>query len=95
MIVAIMRIKIYLPWSQSLKNKRAAVRSISSKIRNKFNTSIAEVDAQNIPKTIVLGIAFTTSEKRLAEKIADEILYLIENNVEGEVVECEREIEVF
>jgi len=46
MIVKTIIIKLYAPWVHSLKEKRGIVKSICSKVSNKFNVSIAEVDEQ-------------------------------------------------
>ena len=53
MIVGAMTIKFYVPWVHSLKEKRMVVKSICGKAGNKFNISIAEVDAQDVHQTIL------------------------------------------
>ncbi len=57
MIIEAATIKLYAPWVHSLKEKRMAVKSLIQKIKNKFNVSICEADAQDIHQTIVLGLA--------------------------------------
>jgi uncharacterized protein len=92
MIVGAMTIKFYVPWVHSLKEKRMVVKSICGKAGNKFNISIAEVDAQDVHQTIVLGIACVTDETSHCNSILDNVLYFIEENTEAEIVKIDREI---
>ena len=57
--IAVLTIKLYAPWVHSLKEKRMVVKSLMSKIRNKFQISVAEVQDQDIHQSIVIGIVST------------------------------------
>jgi uncharacterized protein YlxP (DUF503 family) len=57
MIIAAAEIKLYAPWVHSLKEKRMVVKSITAKVQNKFNASIAEVAKNDVHQTILLGVA--------------------------------------
>lgn len=85
MVVGIIRIKIYIPWAHSLKEKRMITKSICAKVKNKFNVSIAEVEEQDIHQTIVLGISFITTDNAHADSIADNVINFIEDSSEGDV----------
>ncbi|HWQ89874.1 MAG TPA: DUF503 domain-containing protein [Desulfitobacteriaceae bacterium] len=92
MIIGTLKIKLYAPWVHSLKEKRMTVKSICTKVRNKYNVSIAEVAEQDIHQTIVLGLAFVTNERSLTDSIIDGVLNFIEANTEAEITNIEREI---
>ncbi|NLP31256.1 MAG: DUF503 domain-containing protein [Clostridiales bacterium] len=92
MVVGIIRIKIRIAWSHSLKEKRKVVKSICAKVQSKFKVSIAEVDEQDTHQIIVLGIAYVTNGNAHADSIASNIVNFIEGNVEGDLIEIEREI---
>ncbi len=92
MITGTLKIRIHTPWVHSLKEKRMVVKSLCSKIRNKFNVSISEVDEQDIHQTIVLGIAFITTNVSHCHSIADKVLNFIESSTEGEIVSIERDV---
>ena len=47
MIVGAAVVEIYIHGSQSLKQKRGVVRSITRRVRNRFNLSVAEVGGQD------------------------------------------------
>ena len=43
MMILSLKIKLHAPWVHSLKEKRMVVKSLLSKMRNKFNVAVAEV----------------------------------------------------
>lgn len=92
MIIGILKIKIYIPWAHSLKEKRMVVKSLCAKVGNKFNVSIAEVEEQDTHQTIVLGVACVAGSAALADSICDNVLNFIESNTEGDIVNIEREL---
>jgi len=92
MIIEAATIKIYAPWVHSLKEKRMVVKSLIAKTRNKFNVSIAEVDAQDVHQTIVIGLACVTGTVSHADSMIDSILTFIEDNAGAEIIEVLREL---
>lgn len=92
MIIEAATVKLYASWVHSLKEKRTLVKSLINKTRNKFNVSISEADAQDIHQTIVLGLACVTGTVSHADSMIDSILRFIEDNVDAEIVDVQREI---
>ena len=92
MKVLLIKIKIYAPWVHSLKEKRMIIKSILGKVKNKFNVSAAEVDAQDIHQTIVIGIAAIVAHRAQADSMEEEIIRFVEENTDGEILEIETEI---
>ncbi len=62
MIVGSLRIRLLVRESRSLKDKRQVVRSIKDRLRNQFNISVAEVEAQEHRQLAVLGVAMVSNE---------------------------------
>lgn len=91
MRIAVLEIKLHAPWVHSLKEKRMEVKSLTSKIHNKFNVSVAEVDEQDIHQTIVIGIAGIAANSSQGDSIIDTILSFVESNTEAEVVSVNRD----
>jgi uncharacterized protein len=91
MRVATLEIKFYAPWVHSLKEKRMVVKSLTSKIRNKFNVSVCEVDEQDTLQTAVIGIAAIAANSSQADSIIDTILAYIETATEAEIVSADRD----
>ncbi|NLC19259.1 MAG: DUF503 domain-containing protein [Clostridiales bacterium] len=92
MVIAVLQLKLHFPWVHSLKEKRMEVKSLSSRARNKFNLSVAEVDEQDIHQIAVLGFASLATDRAQADSIIDNIINFIETNTEGELLAVERDI---
>ena len=65
MIVGLLTLDLHIPEANSLKSKRRVIKSLIEKIKNKFNVSISEVDAQNLWQRSVIGIAYVSNETHL------------------------------
>ena len=92
MNVGVCKITLHLPENQSLKGKRRVLKSLSSRIRNKFNVSIAEVEGNDSWQMAVLGITCVTNSSRHADDVITAVISYIENNKdEVEVVGREHE----
>lgn len=51
MKIATITFRLHAPWVHSLKEKRMIVKSIVSKLQNKFHISAAEIDEQDTHHT--------------------------------------------
>jgi uncharacterized protein YlxP (DUF503 family) len=91
-MIASAKLKLYMPWVHSLKEKRMVVKSICAKVRNRYNVSIAEVEEQDTHQTAVLGFAAVVGDRAQADSILDHVINYIENNSDGELVQVERDI---
>lgn len=92
MFIATASIRLHLPWVHSLKEKRMVVKSLSSKVRNQYNVSVAEIEEQDIHQIAVLGFAGIAGDRAQADSIIDNVINFVEDNTEGEIVSVEREI---
>ncbi len=92
MIIGACTLYMSAEWVNSLKEKRMVVKSIIEKTRHKFNVSIAEVDKQDIHRSIVIGFSCVTNEVKHADEIIENVLNFIENNTDAVIDNIEREI---
>ncbi|MGN1318800.1 MAG: DUF503 domain-containing protein [Lachnospirales bacterium] len=79
-------------WVSSLKEKRMVVKHIVEKAKHKFNISIAEIDKQDVHKTIVIAFVCVSNELKHTEKILKNVSDFIENNTDAVVDNIEYEI---
>jgi len=82
MFVGILEIEIFIPGSNSLKEKRQVLKSVQDKIRNKFNVSITEVDFHDKWQRAVLGIALANHSGKMTEELLERIKDIIKDNNE-------------
>ena len=80
MIVGICTVHLSIPAAQSLKEKRGVVKSLIARVRNEFNVSIAEVDANDYCQSAILGVACVSNRKGRVESVLMAIVRMIENS---------------
>ncbi len=74
MIVGVLRIELSIAEAHSLKDKRRVIKSIKERLGNKFNVSVAEVDALDVWQRAVIGIALVANESRFVRSCLDKII---------------------
>ena len=74
MYIGVITLELAIDHAMSLKDKRAVLNRLKSKIHNKFNVSIAEIDAHDIWNIAILGIAVISNEQRYCNKVLDKII---------------------
>jgi len=93
MNVGICRIKLHIPDSGSLKDKRRVVKSIVSRLRNQYNISIAEVDDQDLWQLVTIGVSCVSNHNQHVDEVLTKVTSFIANNYpELEIVEKQSEI---
>lgn len=92
MIVGLCEIELFIPESQSLKDKRMILNHLKDKIKNKFNVSIAEVESQDLWQRSILGLAAVTTSTRHADSTLDTVIQFIDKDDRVEVINIHREI---
>jgi uncharacterized protein YlxP (DUF503 family) len=92
MHVSVCQIELRLPENHSLKGKRQVIKSITTRIKNKFNVSIAEVDNQNLWQLATLGIASVSNHRRHAdETLSNVVKFIVQNYPDVELLSSEIE----
>ena len=92
MIVGLCTVELFLPESQSLKDKRQVLLSLKDRLREKFNLSVAEVDGQDLWQKTVLGLACVANEGRYVNQVLDQALNVIRAVQAVEIVQSRIEL---
>jgi hypothetical protein len=91
-IVAVIRISLYIPHSHSLKEKRAVIRKLIDRTQARFKLHVAEVGGQDTWQRAQLGFAVVGSDTKVVESIAEEVVRSIQGGIDGQVVSIDREV---
>lgn len=75
--------------SNSLKEKRRVLKSVLTKIRNRFNLSVAEVDYQDDWQLAKIALVGVGSSKKLVEQELRRASYLLESTGELEIIDAQ------
>ena len=93
MNVGVCRVSLRLPENLSLKGKRQVLKSITARIRNKFNVSVAEIDDHDLWQLASIGICCVSNSKRHNNEVLSKVVdFIIGARFEVEVVDYEIEI---
>jgi uncharacterized protein YlxP (DUF503 family) len=91
-VVGLCTVELFIPESQSLKDKRQVLLSLKDRLREKFNLSVAEVDGQDLWQKAILGLACVANEGRYANQVCDHALNLIRSVPTVEIVQSRIEL---
>ena len=80
LIVGVVQIELSIPWAESLKDKRRAIKGLKEKVRNRFNVSIAEVDQNDVWRTAVLGMAAVANDVKFIQSVCQKVVNFIEEH---------------
>ena len=91
MVVGIVSMRFVIPGSHSLKDKRRALRGVKDRLRSQFNVSVAEVDAQDVWQTAVLGIAAVGTDRAFVEGLLDQAVRMAARQRDVQLVRADKE----
>ncbi len=90
MIIGLLTLEIYIPYSHSLKEKRRTLNKIRDRLKKKYNIAFAELEYLNKWQRSKIGMVTLNTQKSMSEKIFQKIIREIEENIEGEIMKKER-----
>jgi uncharacterized protein YlxP (DUF503 family) len=74
MPVGVLILEIQLPYSHSLKEKRAVLLKVRDRLRSRFNIAIAELDHQDLWQQATLGVVSISNSQTLLESVFQKVL---------------------
>ena len=93
MHVGVCRIMLHLPESSSLKDKRQVARSLSARIRNKYNVAVAEVEDQELWQRLTLAVCCVSTDPAHANEMVSKVVAFVEESRRDlELLDFETEI---
>jgi len=92
MLIGTVKVNLYLPGTVSLKEKRFVLKSLITRIRNRFNVSVAEVDFNDKWQKACLGIACVCNDRRFLDTTLSKVLNLITKEDRTEIIDQVTEI---
>jgi len=93
MNVGVCKISLRLPENLSLKGKRGVLKSITTRVRSKFNVSVAEVDDQELWQLATLGICCVSNDKRYTNEVLSKVAdFIVDGRFGIEILGYEIEI---
>lgn len=92
MFTATAVIELWFPGAQTLKDRRAVLKSLIERIRHRFNCAVAQIDTDDRPDRAVIGIACISNDEGHAAAQRDHILRYMEEDGRAEIVSTQTDI---
>ncbi len=90
MVIALLSLELYMPLSQSLKDKRMVLRRIKDRL-GAFNVAVAEVEFQDLWQRAGIGVVTVATSPDLADRTLTTALNEIERVEPGLVTRSQVE----
>jgi uncharacterized protein len=91
MNIGLLRVSLFIPGASSLKDKRQVLHSLITRLKNKFNVALAEIEAQDLHQRCELGIVSINTSRQELERTLDYVLSFIESNPDCQLMQVETE----
>lgn len=92
MHIGICTIWLAIPESHSLKQKRQVVKSITDRLKNRFNIAVAEVDPLDRHQQAVLGVVSVSNDTKHLNRVLSYVVNFIEDTLLVELTDYQIEI---
>ena len=92
MFIGTCRVYLTAEWVYSLKEKRMICKSLMERMRNKFNIAVAEVENQDLHRSIVIGFVCLSNERGHVDSMLENVLHFIESHTDAVVDDVVTEI---
>lgn len=89
MVIGLLTLEIFLPYSHSLKEKRKVLNAFKDRFKKRYNVAVAELDFQDKWQRAKLGFITLNSQKGFVDQILHKILAEAEQTLDGEILRSE------
>jgi len=80
MNIGVGKVNLRIPENMDLKGKRQVLRSIISRVRNRFDVAVAEVDDNDMWQLATIGFCCISNNKRHSNEVLSKVVHFIENS---------------
>ncbi len=96
MSVGVCTIRIRLPENHSLKDKRKVVKSVVTRVRNRFNVAVAELDDQDLWQLATIGVACISNDAHQIDTVLSKVVdFITQSRLDIEILDYDIEIMPF
>ncbi len=89
MPIAYCTLELFLPFAQSLKEKRMVLRKAQDRLRARSSFSIAEIDFQDLWQRAKLGAVTVSGDRAVLERATQQFVHEAENILAELLVDCQ------
>lgn len=94
MVVGVLKLRLMLFDSHSLKEKRRVVKSLVERTKNRFNVAVAEVGDNDVHDRAVIGLVTVANDGPFVNSVLDQARDQIADDAIGRAEILEQELSV-
>lgn len=87
MAVGVCTVRLYIPGNCSLKGKRQILKSITDRVKKRFNVALAEVDDNDLWQKATIGMAAVSNDSRHVTSLLTNTVNFIQSLTIAEVID--------
>jgi hypothetical protein len=96
MSLGVCTIQLRFPENHSLKEKRRVLKSLITRVRNKYNVAIAEMGDQDLWQLAMVGVAYLSNDAQQVDQVLSKVAEFIrQSRLDIEVLDYDIEIMPF
>ncbi len=92
MTVGILRISLFIPESNSLKEKRRVLHSLKARLRNNFNVGLAQIDGEDKWQKATLAVVGVERSGNNVNSVLSNVVNFIGNYNGVNIIDYEMEL---
>lgn len=92
MTVGILKLILFIPESNSLKEKRMVIHSLKAKLRNNFNVAVAQIGYEDKWQKASLAVVGVERDRRNMDSNLSQVINFIENFNRVNLINYETEL---
>lgn len=93
MVIGACSLELHIPGNGSLKGKRQIIKSLAARLRREFNVSVAEVGAQDMWQSAIVGVVCVSSDADYAHGLLTRVAQWVdESRLDCDLVDYQIEI---
>lgn len=90
--IGVLQFTLEIPYAESLKDKRSAIKSLRDRLRRSFNVSLAEIDDLDDCTVATLGAVIAGSDVKHLNSTMDHLINKLEEWRDGTLADHQLEI---
>jgi uncharacterized protein len=91
-VVGVLRLRMLVRASRSLKDKRQVLKGLKDRLRNKYNISVAEIGSLDNRQIFELGITAAGNDRRYINGLLSQVVNTVSAQFEAELLDYDLEL---
>lgn len=80
MLIGAVQLELSIPWAESLKDKRHAIKGLKQRLHQRFNVSAAEVGDADKWRTAIIGVAAVANDAQFLQSVCQKVVNFVEEH---------------